>query len=189
MLEQVREHEEASEFLLSSVPFLVEHSRKKDREDMRLRAEDFHQRHTHLGKSLNDYVVMLKDSVPFWERFNTNVDDVTSWLQRVNTDLTSENIQFGNAVITEMSLTFCQGLRMDIDGHASQVKEVGSLGEALVRFVVPEDREYVLQLVERLARGEEHVSKETDEKTELLEERLKSWQVRVYFLLSNLLVY
>ena len=144
---------------------------------MRIKAEEFDQRHRNLSESLDTYVNMLKESIPFWKRFNTDIKDVTQWLERVNSDLVSENVQFGNAIVTENSLVFCQGLQVDIQDHTHQVREVGSLGEMLAKYVIAEDREYVMELVERISKREELVTKETDEKTELLEERLKSWQV------------
>ena len=57
------------------------------------------------------------------------------------------------------------------------VRDVGSLGETLARYVIPEDLEFVMEMVTQLTTGEEHVTRETDEKTELLEERMKSWRV------------
>ena len=54
---------------------------------------------------------------------------------------------------------------------------MGSLGETLAKYVIPEDQDFVMEWVERLNKGEEHVARETDEKTELLEERMKSWRV------------
>ena len=174
LLEQVKGHEEARGFLLDWVPFLVEHSRKRDREEMKLKAEEFDRRCKELGASLESHVAMLTDSIPFWKRFNSNIKDLSSWLEQVNTDLASERVQFGNAMVTEKSLLFCQELQVDIQGHSSEVNEVGSLGEALVKFVVPGDREFVLEMVQRLTTEKEVVAKETDEKAELLEERMKS---------------
>lgn len=156
---------------------------------MKLKAEEFDQRHTELGKSLDTYVTMLKESIPFWKRFNTDTRDVSQWLERVSSDLSSEKVQFGNAIVTENSLVFCQDLQVDIRGHTSQVRDVGALGEMLAKFVIPEDQEYVMEWVERIAKGEEHVTKETDEKTERLEERLKSWRVscsHIIYSVSNL---
>ena len=39
-------------------------------------------------------MAMLKDSIPFWEQFNSNVSDLSQWLAGVNADLSSENVQF-----------------------------------------------------------------------------------------------
>lgn len=161
----------------------MEHSRKADREEMKLKAEEFDQRCAELGKSLDSHMSMLKESVPFWKQFNSNITDLSHWLDEVNSDLVSEHVQFGSAAITEQSLLFCQGLQVDIQGHSSQVRDVSVLGEALAKFVVPEDREFVMEWVERLAKGEDHVAKETEEKTELLEERMKSW--RVCYIVQN----
>lgn len=159
------------------MPYLVEHSRKKDREEMKLTAEEFDQRHGNLRKSLDTHMAMLKESIPFWEKFNTNITSISQWLDRVNGDLVSDKVQFGNAIVTEESLAFCQDLQQDINGHAHLVRGVENLGELLSKFVVAEDKEYVMEWVKRLAKGEEHVVRETEEKTELLEERLKSWRV------------
>ena len=49
-MEQVLEHDEPRVFLLDTVPYLVEHSRKSEREDMKLKAEDFDQRCKNSGK-------------------------------------------------------------------------------------------------------------------------------------------
>ena len=112
LLTQVSEHAEAREFLQSTVPFLVEHSRKPEREDMKLKANEFDQRYQDLQASLDSHVTMLKDSVPFWKQFNENVSDLSGWLKRVNGDLGSDKVQFGNAIATEKSLLFCQGLQV-----------------------------------------------------------------------------
>ncbi len=174
----MREHEEARLFIQNTVPFLVEHSRKPDREDMQLKADEFDRRYRALQTSLDAHVAMLKESVPFWKKFNSGVSDLSNWLERVNGDLVSDNVQFGNAIMTEKSLRFCQSVQMDIQDHSLSVRDMGSLGEMLAKYVVPGDQEFVKEWVERLTKGEELVSKETDEKTELLEERMKSWQVR-----------
>lgn len=176
-MEQVLEHDEARLFLLDTVPYLVEHSRKSEREDMKLKAEDFDQRCNELRKTLNIHVAMLKDSIPFWEQFNSNVNDLSQWLAGVNANLSSEHVQFGSAMVTEKSLMFCQELKLNIQGHTLLVRDMGSIGEMLAKYVIPEDQEFVMELVARLTKGEEHVTRETDEKTELLEERMKSWRV------------
>ena len=176
-MEQVLEHDEPRVFLLDTVPYLVEHSRKSEREDMKLKAEDFDQRCKELRKTLSTHMAMLKDSIPFWEQFNSNVSDLSQWLAGVNADLSSENVQFGSATVTEKSLIFCRELQLNIQGHTPMVRDVGSLGETLARYVIPEDLEFVMEMVTQLTTGEEHVTRETDEKTELLEERMKSWRV------------
>ena len=112
LLTQVRDHAEAREFLQSTVPFLVEHSRKPEREDMQLKANEFDQRYQDLQASLESHVTMLKDSVPFWEQFNENVSDLSGWLKQVSGNLSSDKVQFGNAIATEKSLLFCQALQV-----------------------------------------------------------------------------
>lgn len=173
----MQEHGEARQFILDTVPYLVEHARKKDREEMKLKAEEFHHRCHELDNSLDTHVSMLKESVPFWERFNSNISDLSQWLDSVNSDLISDRMQFGNAMVTEQSLLFCRGLQVDIQGRSSQVHDASALGNALAKLVVPEDREFIMEWVGRLRKGEEHVAMETEEKTELLEERLESWRV------------
>lgn len=177
LLYETVDHEQPRLFILSTVPFLVEHSRMADREDMKLKAEEFDSRHRQLQCSLESHTAMLKDSVPFWERFNTDSKSLEEWLGKVNMDLGSDNVQFGSAAVTEQSLLFCQGLQMDINSHDPHMRGVVVLGEELAKYVVPEDLEFVREWVERLKKGEEHVAKETTEKAELLEERLKSWRV------------
>ena len=108
----MHEHEEACQFIQTTVPFLVEHARKDDREDMKLKAEEFDQRYSTLKTSLTSHVTMLKESVPFWKQFNANISDLSGWLDRVNQDLVSDNVQFGNAIATEKSLLFCQALQV-----------------------------------------------------------------------------
>ncbi len=176
-MQEAAEHDEARQFILSTVPFLVEHSRIVDREDMTMKAEDFDSRHKTLRASLDEHTAMLKNSVPFWEKFNSNSKDLEEWLYAVNSDLESDKVQFGNATITEQSLKFCQGLQVDINARNPDLMGVVMLGEELSKYVVPEDLEFVCSYVQNLQMKEEHVNKETVEKTELLEERLKSWRV------------
>ena len=178
LFEETKEHEEARLFILSTVPFLVEHSRIADRESMTTMAEDFSVRHRKLQDNLEAHTAMLKNSVPFWEKFNLNSKDLELWLQNVNSDLGSEKVQFGNATETEQSLKFCQGLQIDINTRNPDLVDMVLLGEELAKFVVPEDLEFVSTFVQKLRKEEELISKETMEKTELLEERLKSWRVR-----------
>jgi len=144
---------------------------------MTTRAEDFSSRHRKLQDSLEAHTAMLKHSIPFWEKFNSNSKDLADWLQNVNSDLESERVQFGNATETEQSLKFCQSLQVDINAHNPDVIDMALLGEQLAKFVVPEDLEFVSSFVQKLQKEEEQVNKETMEKTELLEERLKSWKV------------
>ena len=120
---------------------------------------------------------MLKDSVPFWKQFNSNIKDLSGWLEKVNGDLESENIQFGNASVTEESLYFCQQLQADIDVHNPRMTDMNQLAQMLAKYVVPEDQEFIMEWVEKLTREEEHVTEETNRKTESLEERVKSWRV------------
>ena len=173
----MRDHDEARDFILNTVPYLVEHSRKKDREEMKLKADEFNQRHEKLGKSLNDHIVMLKDSIPFWKKFNSNVEELSQWLEEVNSGLVSDKVQFGNATVTEESLIYCQGLQTDIYAHKSFVHDVAKLGDTLSKYVVSADQQFVEELIEKLKNRKEFVTKETEEKTELLEERLTSWRV------------
>ena len=91
LLEQVKGHEEALVFLLDWVAFLVEHSRKRERQGMKLKAEEFDRRCKELGASLESHVAMLTDSIPFWKRFNSNIKDLSSWLEQVNADLASKH--------------------------------------------------------------------------------------------------
>ncbi len=72
---------------------------------------------------------------------------------------------------------------MDIQDHTSSVCAMGVLGETLAQFAVPGDQDFVREWVERLCKEEELVTVETNDKTELLEERMKSWRV------SNFLVH
>ena len=149
---------------------------------MKLKAEEFDSRHSKMLHSLESHVSMLKDSVPFWKRFNTDSSSLEEWLRKLNMDLKSDNIRFGDAVITEQSLLFCQELQADIDSHNPHMKNMVVLGEELAKYVIPEDMEFIREFMERLKEGDSYVTKETDEKTELLEERLKSWKVSVLWL-------
>ena len=62
-LVEVEAHENEAEFIKNTVPFLVEHSRKAVREEIKLRAEDFSQRYDQLREFLGGYVGNLKDSI------------------------------------------------------------------------------------------------------------------------------
>ena len=65
LMEETKEHEEARLFILSTVPFLVEHSHIADREGMTTMAEDFSARHRKLQDNLEADMAMLKNSIPF----------------------------------------------------------------------------------------------------------------------------
>ena len=76
LLEETKEHKETRLFILSTVPFLVEHSRIADREGMTTMAEDFSVRYRKLQDNLEGHTTMLKNSVPFWKKFNLNSKDL-----------------------------------------------------------------------------------------------------------------
>ena len=78
-------------------------------------AVDISARHRMLQDNLEAHMAMLKNSIPFWEKFNLKTKDLELWLQNMNSDLRSEKVQFGNATETEQSLKFCQGLQIDIN--------------------------------------------------------------------------
>ncbi len=177
LLQDALSHEERCVFISATVPYLVEHSRKTDREEMKLKAEEFTSRHKNLVESETRHVSMLKESIPFWKRFNSNVKDLSSWLTQVSSDLGSENVKFGNARVTERSLVFCRDLQSDIHAHNPQLLDLTQLGEDLANYVVDGDQEFVREWLQRLAEGEKSISMETVDKTIRLEERLKSWSV------------
>ena len=176
------DHEEAREFIVSTISFLVEHSRSADREGMAVKAEDFNSRYRKIRDSLEAHTAMLRNSIPFWEKFNCNSSDLQKWLDGVSTDLLSDRVQFGNATVTEQSLLFCQEIQVDINSRNPDLVDMVLLGEELAKYVVPEDLEFITGFVQRLQNNEECVTKETVEKTELLEERLKSWRVSYHTL-------
>ena len=174
---EVEVHEKESQFITNTVPFLVEHSRKAVREEIRLRAEEHTQRYHQLQEFLTGYVGDLKDSIPFWQEFNKQTEDLGQWLRHTNEELESGRTQPGNATVTETSLRNTHQLQVDIDGHQEFVEEAVRTGNDLKRFVGEDDQEYITEVLERLKFGTQEVEQEAEERVEHLEERYKSWKV------------
>ena len=53
-------HKNEAEFIVNTVPYLLEHSRSTEREDMKLKAEDFSKRYSALSSSEEVYVENLQ---------------------------------------------------------------------------------------------------------------------------------
>lgn len=176
-LVEVEAHESEAEFIKNTVPFLVEHSRKAVREEIKLRAEDFSQRYDQLREFLGGYVGNLKDSIPFWKEFNSQTEDLGQWLRQANEELESERTQPGNATVTEHSLRNTHELQVDIGEHQESVEVATRTGNALRRLVGDEDQHYISEVLERLKFGAQEVEQEAEERVEQLEERYKSWKV------------
>ena len=66
--------------------------------------EDFTERYNKLCIDVNSHVKNLRDSVPLWEHFNSNTQDLFQWLEYVNSELESDRLQPGNVTITKVSL-------------------------------------------------------------------------------------
>lgn len=162
---------------MKTVPFLVEHSRKAVREEIKLRAEEHSQRYHQLRDFLGGYVGNLKDSIPFWQEFNKQTEDLSQWLEQANEELESERTQPGNAMVTETSLKNTHELQMDITEHQESVEEATKTGNSLKRLVSDEDQQYITEMLERLKFNTQEVEQEAEERVEQLEERYTSWKV------------
>ena len=160
-----------------TVPFLVEHSRKQVREEMKQTANDFIRRYEALKGSQDSYIHNLQDSIPHWRQFNEEVCELQQWVEQVNRDLESDKFQPGNATLTETSLANARRLLEEISVQSDAVQVATSTSKALAKLVISSDLEYVSGIVEELRVGTEHISEEIEERTVELEERLKSWQV------------
>ena len=165
--------------MLNTIPFLVEHSRKAVREEIKLRAEEHSQRYDQLKQFLGSYVGDLKDSIPFWQEFNQQTEDLGQWLTQANEELESDRTQPGNATVTESSLRNTHQLQTNIDEHQGSVEEATRTGNSLKRFVGEDDQEYITEVLERLKFGTQEVEQEAEERVEQLEERYKSWKVSI----------
>ena len=120
---EVEDHENEAEFISNTVPFLVEHSRKAVREEIKLRADEHVQRYRQLKEFLDGYVGDLKDSIPFWQEFNKQTEDLSLWLTQANGELESDRTQPGNATVTETSLRNTHDLQVEIGDHHESVEE------------------------------------------------------------------
>ena len=176
-LVEVETHENEAEFIANTVPFLVEHSRKAVREEIKVRAEEHSRRYQELRDFLGGYVGDLKDSIPFWKEFNQQTEDLGQWLRQTNEELESDRTQPGNATVTETSLRNTHRLQADIDDHQESVDEATRTANALKRLVGDEDQHYISEVLERLKDSTEEVGQEAEERVEQLEERYKSWKV------------
>ena len=176
-LAEVDAHQDEADFITNTVPFLVEHSRKAVREEIRLRAEEHSQRYLQLKEFLGGYVGNLKDSIPFWQEFNKQTEDLGQWLRHANEELESDRTQPGNATVTESSLRNTHVLQEDIEGHRDFFDDAMKTGNTLKRLVGDEDQQFIAELLERLKFGTQEVEQEAEERVEQLEERYKSWRV------------
>ena len=174
---EVEAHESESEFVMNTVPFLVEHSRKAVREEIKLRAEEHSQRYNQLREFLGGYVGDLKDSIPFWKEFNLQTEDLGQWLRQTNEELESDRTQPGNATVTENSLRNTHELQVDIGEHDESIEEATRMGNALKRLVGDDDQQYITEVLQRLKFSTQEVEQEAEERVEQLEERYKSWKV------------
>ena len=120
---EVEAHENEAEFISNTVPFLVEHSRKAVREEIKLRADEHAKRYHQLKEFLDGYVGDLKDSIPFWQEFNKQTEDLGLWLTQANEELESDRTQPGNATVTEISLRNTHDLQVEIGDHQESVEE------------------------------------------------------------------
>ena len=164
---------------MKTVPFLVEHSRKAVREEIKQRAEEHSQRYHQLREFLGGYVGDLKDSIPFWKEFNSQTEDLGQWVRQANEELESDRTQPGNATVTETSLRYTHELQVDIGEHQESVEEAMRTGNALKRLVGDDDQQYISEVLERLKFGTQEVEQEAEERVEQLEERYKSWKVHM----------
>ena len=60
LLEDVMAHKNEAEFIVDTLPYLLEHSRSTEREDIKLKAEDFSKRYSALSSSEEVYVENLQ---------------------------------------------------------------------------------------------------------------------------------
>ena len=105
LLEEVQAHEKEATFIRETVDFVLEHSDKSERQEIRDRADDFSERYQKLLDSLSSYVPNLQDSIPLWKEFNDQTRSMLEWLDHVQGELESNHLQPGNAAVTESSLS------------------------------------------------------------------------------------
>lgn len=174
---EVRGHQKECEFIQRTITFLVEHSRKENREPLKTEAEDFCSRYQSLLTSEDKYVSNLHESIPFWEDFKNQSDQLAEWVQLENQELNSDRVASGNASVTKSSHENAQNLLQDIRSKKPALNAAVLVGDDLKGLVVPEDQEYILHTLEGLRTGQEDVEDRTETVVALLDDRLRSWQV------------
>ncbi len=174
---EIKNHRKECEFIQRTITFLVEHSRKENREPLSAEAEDFCTRYQSLLSSEDTYVSNLHESIPYWEDFKAQSNQLAEWVHLENQELNSDRVASGNASVTKCSHENAQNLLMDIRSKKPSLNAAVRVGDDLKDLVVPEDQEYILRTLEGLRTGQEDVQDRTETVVALLDDRLRSWQV------------
>ena len=174
---EVKGHQKECEFIEKTISYLVEHSRKENREPLKAEALDFCSRYGTLLTSEDTYVNNLTESIPYWEDFKMRSRELAEWIDWAKEELVSDRVASGNATVTKASLENAQNLLREICSRKQALNAVVGVGDDLRGLVVKEDQLYVSDTLECLREGCGEVEGRTDQLVSVLEDRLTSWQV------------
>ncbi len=174
---EIQNHQKECKFIKRTITFLVEHSRKENRDPLQAESEDFCARYQSLLSSEDTYISHLQESIPYWEEFKKQSRELSEWIYWANEELVSDRVVSGNASVTNTSLENAQNLLQDTRSKKAPLNAAVHVGDDLNGLVVSADQQYIADTLECLTDGQESVSVKTENLVTLLDDRLRSWQV------------
>ena len=172
---KVKGHQKECEFIEKTISYLVEHSRKENREQLKAETLDFCSCYRTLLTSEDTYVNNLTESIPYWEEFKERSRELVEWIDSAK-ELVSDCVPFGS--VTKASLGNAQNLLLEARLRKQALHAVMSMGDNLKGLVVKEDQQFVLDILECLRKGCGKVEQWTEKLITLLDDRLTDRQVR-----------